>query len=142
MWPAAMFGPDWTIDEEALLDSLVVQQGPRWRLLARHFPGRSEDVIRHQYRRTHGPPGPTPRVSNTGVRFKRFTEEEDTRIAKLFLACGGDWTAVASSLGRKDATPKSVRSRLMRCVRNRNPFLAHVLLVTSKDVGLVVTMLP
>lgn len=129
---------DWTPEEEELLDALVEQHGCKWREITRHFPGRSDDSVRHTYRRRHGIyTDAAPSCSNRGVTFKRYTEEEDRKIVQLFFGCNGDWRLVTEALCRDGTHVKSVRTRFLRMVRNRNPYLSQVLLTSSDQVALV-----
>lgn len=120
---------EWTLEETTRLGMLVFEHGPHWRYLSTHyFPGRSDDSVRHQYRRSFVWVNATPRVERN-----RTDLEECTELALVHL---GDWTRVQQAMRDIHRRPPSYRE-WQEYVSHADPARMKLMLDHSWEVGIV-----
>ena len=123
----------------------VQEHGFRWRRIARdHFPERSEDSVRNQYRRSFGPRKATPRVvARARPRPVRqtFTAKDNERLTRAVLDHDMRWPAVAEALRLPNSSCHALRNRWSRHVRYGDPSVMTTVLVSSREVDTVLRTL-
>ena len=81
----------WTAEEDALLLSLhATHTPPRWSLIAKHIPGRTDDACSKRYREALD-----PQLKKDG-----WTDAEDATLLELTAQLGSKWTQVGHAMGR------------------------------------------
>lgn len=81
----------WTPAEDALLLELyATHTPPRWSLIARQIPGRTDDACSKRYREALDPL----------LKKDSWSEEEDARLLELTSQLGTRWTQVGQAMGR------------------------------------------
>ena len=125
--PALLASPEssrtthtWSADELELVVGLFYRWGPKYRTIARHVAGRSEDAVR-QFLKRRGmiAPQSSPVRRRRSSKAPRWTRSEDRRLLKAFEAVprhqsgSVSWSQVqaAAGLGRP---PHSLRNRWAR----------------------------
>ncbi|KAF8527944.1 hypothetical protein BU17DRAFT_81177 [Hysterangium stoloniferum] len=81
----------WTPAEDAqLLKLYATHQPPRWSLIAKQIPGRTDDACSKRYREALDP------------RLKRdsWSSNEDAKLLELTAQLGSKWTQVGQAMGR------------------------------------------
>ena len=121
----------WSAEEDAAIHSLIAQHGTRWRAIAPHLAGRSDDSVRNRWKRISEERGlkvpdsapvvqhsATPTVkatpkqsSSTGARSS-WSRSEDQAIVNAVREFGPRWCSVATCLPQR--TEQAVRNRWNR----------------------------
>ena len=121
----------WSAEEDAAIHSLIAQHGTRWRAIAPHLAGRSDDSVRNRWKRISEERGlkvpdsapvvqhsatpivkATPKQSaSTGARSS-WSRSEDQAIVNAVREFGPRWCSVATCLPQR--TEQAVRNRWNR----------------------------
>lgn len=81
----------WTPAEDALLLKLYATHSPpRWALIAKSIPGRTDDACSKRYRESLDPL----------LKRDNWTPEEDAKLIHLNKQLGSKWTQVGQAMGR------------------------------------------
>ncbi|KAI0032500.1 hypothetical protein K488DRAFT_85800 [Vararia minispora EC-137] len=80
----------WTGEEDRTLLELYEQHGPKWSLIARQIPGRTDDACSKRYREALDP----------SLKKDDWTAEEDARLLELRVSLAGKWQQVGQQMGR------------------------------------------
>ena len=117
--PARAVPHAWTTDELELAVGLFYRFGPRFRKIARHIAGRSEDAVRQLLKRRGllvPRSSPVRRRSSSNPRWSR---SEDRRLLQAFEAIprhrrgSVQWRKVQAAAGL-DRLPHALRNRMRR----------------------------
>ena len=117
--PAARTAPNWSTDELELVVGLFYKLGPRFRKIARHVTGRSEDAVRQLLKRRGLLVPRSSPVRRRSSKAPRWTRSEDRRLLQAFEAVprhkrgSVSWSKVKVVAGL-DRHPHSLRNRLAR----------------------------
>ena len=110
----------WTDDEIGQVLALFHRYGPRFRKIARHIAGRSEDAVRQVLKRRGViVPRPSPARPRRSTKAPRWSSSEDRRLLKavgvvqLHKGGGVPWKQVRAAAGL-NRLPHSLRNRLAR----------------------------
>ena len=109
----------WTADELELAVGLFHRFGPRFRKIARHVAGRSEDAVRQLLKRRGLPVPRSSPVRRRSSKAPRWSRSEDRRLLQAFEAVprhkrgNVPWCKVQAAAGL-DRLPHSLRNRLAR----------------------------
>ncbi|KZV63133.1 hypothetical protein PENSPDRAFT_221890 [Peniophora sp. CONT] len=80
----------WTQAEDDTLLSLYNLHGPKWALIARAIPGRTDDACSKRYREALDP----------SLKRDEWTAEEDARLIDLQISMRGKWGQIGPAMGR------------------------------------------
>ena len=97
----------WTEEEDEQIVSIVQESGPKWCLIARQLPGRSDDAVRNRWKRLQG------KTSKEGGDM--WSPEQDAFIQEMVMMHGNKWTKIADML--PDRSHNAVRNRLERLLK-------------------------
>ena len=118
--PTARTAPNRSAGELELVIGLFHRFGPRYRKIARHVAGRSEDSVRQVLkRRGLLAPRSSPVRRRRPSKAPRWSRSEDRRLLKAFEAVprhkrgSVSWCKVKAAAGL-DRLPHSLRNRLAR----------------------------
>ena len=117
--PARAVPHAWTTDELELAVGLFYRFGPRFRKIARHIAGRSEDAVRQLLKRRGLLVPRSSPVRRRSSKAPRWTRSEDRRLMEAFEAVPRHrrgnvaWCKVQLAAGL-DRHPHSLRNRLAR----------------------------
>ena len=115
----ARIAQNWTADELELVVGLFYRFGPRFRKIARHVTGRSEDSVRQLLKRRGLLVPRSSPVRRRSSKAPRWTRSEDRRLLQAFEAVprhkrgSVSWSKVRIAAGL-DRLPHSLRNRLAR----------------------------
>ena len=110
---------NWSTDELELAIGLFYRFGPRFRKIARHVAGRSEDAVRQLLKRRGLLVPRSSPVRRRSSKAPRWTRSEDRRLMEAFEAVPRHkrgnvaWCKVQLAAGL-DRHPHSLRNRLAR----------------------------
>ena len=121
----------WSAEEDAAIHSLIAQHGTRWRAIAPHLAGRSDDSVRNRWKRISEERGlkvpdsaPTaqhsaasaakaaPKQSAASGSRSSWSRSEDQAIVNAVREFGPRWCSVATCLPQR--TEQAVRNRWNR----------------------------
>ena len=146
----------WSAEEDAAIHSLIAQHGTRWRAIAPHLAGRSDDSVRNRWKRISEErglkvpdsaptgqqaqqPSATPTVkatpkqsASTGARSS-WSRSEDQAIVNAVREFGPRWCSVATCLPQR--TEQAVRNRWNR-LQQRARVQARALSLRRAAAGL------
>ena len=117
--PARAVPHAWTTDELELAVGLFYRFGPRFRKIARHIAGRSEDAVRQLLKRRGLLVPRSSPVRRRSSKAPRWSRSEDRRLLEAFEAVprhkrgNVPWCKVQAAAGL-DRLPHSLRNRLAR----------------------------
>jgi hypothetical protein len=117
--PAARTAPNWSADELELAIGLFYRFGPRYRKIARHVAGRSEDAVRQLLKRRGLLAPRSSPVRRRSSNAPRWSQSEDRRLLKALEAVprrkrgSVPWSKVKAAAGL-ERHPHSLRNRLAR----------------------------
>ena len=117
--PARAVPHAWTTDELELAVGLFYRFGPRFRKIARHIAGRSEDAVRQLLKRRGLLVPRSSPVRRRSSKAPRWSRSEDRRLLQAFEAIprhkrgNVPWCKVQAAAGL-DRHPHSLRNRLAR----------------------------
>ena len=118
--PPARAAQNWSTDEVERVVGLFYKFGPRYRKIARHVVGRSEDAVRQLLkRRGLLAPRSSPVRRRRSSKAPRWSRSEDRRLLQAFEAIprhkrgNVPWCKVQAAAGL-DRLPHSLRNRLAR----------------------------
>ena len=117
--PARAVPHAWTTDELELAVGLFYRFGPRFRKIARHIAGRSEDAVRQLLKRRGLLVPRSSPVRRRSSKAPRWSRSEDRRLLEAFEAVprhkrgNVPWCKVQAAAGL-DRHPHSLRNRLAR----------------------------
>ena len=118
--PPPRIAQNWSTDEVELVVGLFYRFGPRFRKIARHIAGRSEDAVRQLLkRRGLLVPRSSPVRRRRSSKAPHWTRSEDRRLMEAFEATprhkrgNVPWCKVRIAAGL-DRLPHSLRNRLAR----------------------------
>ena len=117
--PARAVPHAWTTDELELAVGLFYRFGPRFRKIARHIAGRSEDAVRQLLKRRGLLVPRSSPVRRRSSKAPRWSRSEDRRLLQAFEAIprhkrgNVPWCKVRAAAGL-DRHPHSLRNRLAR----------------------------
>ncbi|KAJ3512793.1 hypothetical protein NLJ89_g3310 [Agrocybe chaxingu] len=80
----------WTPNEDEQLLTLYKEHGPKWSLIARSIPGRTDDACSKRYRESLDP----------NLKKDQWTPEEDAKLVEVYGRLGGKWGQVGQELQR------------------------------------------
>lgn len=80
----------WTAEEDQKLLDLYDQQGPKWSVIARQIPGRTDDACSKRYREALDP----------GLKKDVWTPEEDQKLNQAHIQHGMKWGLIGQELQR------------------------------------------
>ena len=110
---------NWSTDELELAIGLFYRFGPRFRKIARHVAGRSEDAVRQLLKRRGLLVPRSSPVRRRSSKAPRWSKSEDRRLMEAFEAVprhkrgNVPWRKVRAVAGL-DRHPHSLRNRLAR----------------------------
>jgi hypothetical protein len=121
----------WSAEEDAAIHSLIAQHGTRWRAIAPHLAGRSDDSVRNRWKRISEERGlkvhdaapvaqhsatptvkATPKQSASAGARSSWSRSEDQAIVNAVREFGPRWCSVATCLPQR--TEQAVRNRWNR----------------------------
>ena len=118
--PPARAAQNWSTDEVERVVGLFYKLGPRFRKIARHVVGRSEDAVRQLLkRRGLLVPRSSPVRRRRSSKAPRWSRSEDRRLIEAFEAIprhrrgNVQWSKVRIAAGL-DRHPHSLRNRMTR----------------------------
>ncbi len=117
--PARAVPHAWTTDELELAVGLFYRFGPRFRKIARHIAGRSEDAVRQLLKRRGLLAPRSSPVRRRSSKAPRWSLSEDRRLLEAFEAVprhkrgNVPWRQVRAAAGL-NRLPQSLRNRLAR----------------------------
>ena len=117
--PARAVPHAWTTDELELAVGLFYRFGPRFRKIARHIAGRSEDAVRQLLKRRGLLVPRSSPVRRRSSKAPRWSRSEDRRLLEAFEAVprhkrgNVPWRQVRAAAGL-NRLPQSLRNRLAR----------------------------
>ncbi len=117
--PARAVPHAWTTDELELAVGLFYRFGPRFRKIARHIAGRSEDAVRQLLKRRGLLVPRSSPVRRRSSKAPRWSRSEDRRLLQAFEAVprhkrgNVPWRQVRAAAGL-NRLPQSLRNRLAR----------------------------
>ena len=117
--PARAVPHAWTTDELELAVGLFYRFGPRFRKIARHIAGRSEDAVRQLLKRRGLLVPRSSPVRRRSSKAARWSRSEDRRLLEAFEAVprhkrgNVPWRQVRAAAGL-NRLPQSLRNRLAR----------------------------
>ena len=117
--PARAVPHAWTADELELVVGLFHRFGPRFRKIARHVAGRSEDAVRQLLKRRGLLAPRSSPVRRRSSKAPRWSLSEDRRLLEAFEAVprhkrgNVPWRQVRAAAGL-NRLPQSLRNRLAR----------------------------
>ena len=117
--PARAVPHAWTTDELELAVGLFYRFGPRFRKIARHVAGRSEDAVRQLLKRRGLLVPRSSPVRRRSSKAPRWSLSEDRRLLEAFEAVprhkrgNVPWRQVRAAAGL-NRLPQSLRNRLAR----------------------------
>ena len=117
--PARVVHHAWTADELELAVGLFHRFGPRFRKIARHIAGRSEDAVRQLLKRRGLLVPRSSPVRRRSSKAPRWSRSEDRRLLEAFEAVprhkrgNVPWRQVRAAAGL-NRLPQSLRNRLAR----------------------------
>lgn len=114
----------WAREEDEALVSLYDIHGPKWSLIARHIPGRTDDACSKRYREALDPL----------LRKEDWAPEEDAKLLEISTRLGRKWKQVGQEMQRSGLGCRN-RWRLLERKGMRAPF-------AQPTVDLTATMLP
>ena len=80
----------WAREEDEALVSLYDIHGPKWSLIARHIPGRTDDACSKRYREALDPL----------LRKEDWAPEEDAKLLEISTRLGRKWKQVGQEMQR------------------------------------------
>ena len=80
----------WTAEEDSALLSLYDTHGPKWSVIARKIPGRTDDACSKRYREALDP----------SLKKDEWTHEEDCHLREVYGRLGGKWGDIGRELNR------------------------------------------
>ncbi|KZS96158.1 hypothetical protein SISNIDRAFT_548255 [Sistotremastrum niveocremeum HHB9708] len=80
----------WTAEEDNLLLRLHSEHGPRWSVIARCIPGRTDDACSKRYREALDPT----------LNKSEWLPHEDEMLLELYKKLDGKWSKVGHEMGR------------------------------------------
>ena len=118
--PPTRIAQNWSTDEVERVVGLFYKLGPRYRKIARHVAGRSEDAVRQLLkRRGLLVPRSSPVRRRRSSKAPRWSRSEDRRLLEALEAVprhkrgNVPWRKVRAAAGL-DRRPHSLRNRLAR----------------------------
>ena len=121
----------WSAEEDAAIQRLIAQHGTRWRAIAPHLAGRSDDSVRNRWKRISEERGlkmhdaapvaqhsatptvkATPKQSASAGARSSWSRSEDQAIVNAVREFGPRWCSVATCLPQR--TEQAVRNRWNR----------------------------
>ena len=117
--PARAVPHAWTTDELELAVGLFYRFGPRFRKIARHIAGRSEDAVRQLLKRRGLLVPRSSPVRRRSSKAPRWSLSEDRRLLRAYEATprhkhgSVPWRQVRAAAGL-NRLPQSLRNRLAR----------------------------
>ena len=117
--PPTRTAPNWSDDELELVVGLFHRFGPKFRRIARHVAGRSEDAVRQLLKRRGLLAPRSSPVRWRSSKAPRWSLSEDRRLLQAFEATprhkrgNVPWCKVKAAAGL-DRLPHSLRNRLAR----------------------------
>ena len=117
--PPARTAQNWSTDEVERVVGLFYHMGPKYRAIARHVVGRSEDAVRQLLKRRGLLVPRSSPVRRRSSNAPRWTRSEDRRLMEAFEAIprhrrgSVSWCKVRVAAGL-DRLPHSLRNRLAR----------------------------
>ena len=117
--PARAVPHAWTTDELELAVGLFYRFGPRFRKIARHIAGRSEDAVRQLLKRRGLLVPRSSPVRRRSSKAPRWSLSEDRRLLRAYEATprhkhgSVPWCKVKAAAGL-NRLPQSLRNRLAR----------------------------
>ena len=111
--------PNWTADELELTVALFHRFGPKFRRIARHIAGRSEDAVRQLLKRRGLLVPRSSPVRRRSSKAPRWSRSEDRRLLQAYEETprhkrgNVPWCKVKAAAGL-DRHPHSLRNRLAR----------------------------
>lgn len=95
----------WTQAEDDTLLRLYGVHGPKWALIARAIPGRTDDACSKRYREALDP----------SLKRDEWTAEEDARLIELQVEMRGKWGQIGPAMGRSGLGCRNRSVYLLRC---------------------------
>ena len=80
----------WTAEEDQKLLSLYALHGPKWAVIARNIPGRTDDACSKRYREALDP----------SLKRDEWTSDEDCKLLDAYARLGGKWGLIGQELNR------------------------------------------
>lgn len=80
----------WTPEEDKVLVDLYQLHGPKWSVIARRIPGRTDDACSKRYREALDP----------SLKKDEWTHDEDCHLMEVHRRLGGKWGEVGRELNR------------------------------------------
>ena len=117
--PPARIAQNWSTDEVERVVGLFYHMGPKYRAIARHVVGRSEDAVRQLLKRRGLLAPRSSPVRRRPSKAPRWSKSEDRRLLEAFEAVprrqsgSVPWSKVKAAAGL-DRLPHSLRNRLAR----------------------------
>ena len=117
--PAARTAQNWSAAEVERVVGLFYRMGPKYRAIARHVVGRSEDAVRQLLKRRGLLAPRSSPVRRRSSKAPRWSRSEDRRLMEAFEAIprhrrgNVQWSKVRIAAGL-DRLPHSLRNRMTR----------------------------
>jgi hypothetical protein len=112
---AKAFKKDWKKEEDIKILELVQKYGNSWKEIAKHFKDKTYKMIRNRY----------INYLKQGVNLKKFSQEEDEHIAKLYFLYGAKWASIAKE--SKGRTADMIKNRFYSKIKkNLDDFQSKV----------------
>ncbi|TCD61575.1 hypothetical protein EIP91_008230 [Steccherinum ochraceum] len=122
----------WTQEEDKILVDLFQSHGPKWSVIARKIPGRTDDACSKRYREALDP----------SLKKDDWTHNEDYHLLEVYKRLGGKWGEVGRELNRSGLACRN-RWRMLERKRSaaaRDGVVSHS--SSLQDTGLVARQLP
>lgn len=97
----------WSKEEDNSILRLVDKLGKNWSLIAKMVPTRNGKQIRDRFINYLDPE----------INRKKFTEEEDQKIIKLYIEHGSKWSIISKQF--KGRTGDMIKNRFYSCLRRK-----------------------
>lgn len=97
----------WSKEEDNSILQLVNKLGKNWSLIAKLVPTRNGKQIRDRFINYLDPE----------INRKKFTEEEDQKIIKLYIEYGSKWSIISKHF--KGRTGDMIKNRFYSCLRRK-----------------------